>query len=144
MNKVMLAVLALALSVPVLARQNTSSQQGSSSQAGQDQSSQGSQSNPSGQSTSGQSQSGQSTSGQSQAGQSTSGQASSSDQSQGQKMSGKVSQDRKTFTTSQGTSYNVSNPDALKGQENQNVALIVQVDPATNTIHILQVAPPQQ
>src|SRR5436853_6772849 len=61
-------------------------------------------------------------------------------------MSGTVSHDRKTFTNDKNNkSYTVDNPDALQGQQDQHVALIVNVDPDTNTIHILQLeAPPQR
>jgi hypothetical protein len=106
----------------------------------------GSQSSQSGQSTTG-SQSGQS----GQTDQSTMGsqssQTSQSDQSMGkkhkqQKMSGKLSSDNKTFTSDSNKTYTVDNPEAAKGQEGQQVALIVQVDPDTNTVHIIQVAPP--
>jgi len=61
-----------------------------------------------------------------------------------QKMSGKVSSNGKTVVSSQDNkSYKVSNPGALKNYEGQDVALIVQVDPDSNTIHIISVAPPQ-
>jgi len=61
-------------------------------------------------------------------------------------MSGTVSHDRKTFTSDKNSkSYTVDNPDALQGQQDQHVALVVHVDPDTNTIHILQIeAPPQR
>ena len=60
------------------------------------------------------------------------------------KMSGKVSEDGKTVVNDKNNkSYTVSNPSSLKDYEGQDVALIVQVDPANNTIHIIQVAPPQ-
>ncbi|HZR33505.1 MAG TPA: hypothetical protein VFA76_16800 [Terriglobales bacterium] len=79
-----------------------------------------------------------------------SGQAQQSDQSQQggqnsqQSMSGQVSDNGKTFTDSHDKkTYKVSNPDALKGHEGQEVGLIVHVDPDTNTIHIIQLeAPP--
>jgi hypothetical protein len=58
------------------------------------------------------------------------------------KMSGKVSSDSKSITTSDNKTYTVDNPDALKGQEGQQVALIVALDPDTNTVHIIQVQPP--
>jgi len=113
-------LLTLALAVAVLAQsQDTSSQ--SSGQTSTSQSSQG--------------QSGQSQGTQGQAGQSQSN----------QNMSGKVSKDRKTFTSDKDNkSYTVSNPDALQSQEGQHVAVLVAVDPDTNTIHIVQLeAPPQ-
>jgi len=59
-----------------------------------------------------------------------------------QKMSGKVSSDSKTITTDSNKTYTVDNPEALKGQEGQQVALIVALDPETNTVHIVQVQPP--
>jgi hypothetical protein len=58
------------------------------------------------------------------------------------KMSGKVSSDDKSITTSDNKTYTVDNPEALKGQEGQQVALIVQLDPDTNTVHIIQIQPP--
>ena len=64
-----------------------------------------------------------------------------------QTMQGKVSKDAKTLTTDNDSQkHNVNNPDALKDYEDQDVAVIVHVDPDTGTIHIIQVepAPPQQ
>ena len=62
-----------------------------------------------------------------------------------QEMTGKVSADDKTFVSdSDSKSYNVSNPDALKGHESQHVALVVHVDPDTGAIQITQVEMPQQ
>ena len=59
---------------------------------------------------------------------------------QNQTMSGKVSNDRKTFTNGQtNKSYKVDNPDALKGHEGEQVGLLVAVDPDTNTSHIVQI-----
>src|SRR5258707_15241451 len=96
-----------------------------------------------------QSQSGQSQSGQSgQSGQMGTQGSQSSQTSQmdhkhkQQKMSGKVSSDSKTITTDSNKTYTVDNPEALKGQEGQQVALIVALDPETNTVHIIQVQPP--
>jgi hypothetical protein len=40
-------------------------------------------------------------------------------------------------------SYKVDNPDALKGHESQHVAIIVHVDPDTGDLHIMQVEAPQ-
>jgi hypothetical protein len=61
-----------------------------------------------------------------------------------QKMSGKVSRDGKNFVNdSDSKSYSVNNPNALQDYENQHVAMIVQVDPDDNVIHIISVAPPQ-
>jgi hypothetical protein len=57
-------------------------------------------------------------------------------------MSGKVSSDGKTFT-SNGKSYTVNNPDALKGSEGQDITVLIGVDPDTNTIHIIQLVPQQ-
>lgn len=67
---------------------------------------------------------------------------STSNSGQNQKMSGKVSSDRKTFS-SNGQKYTVNNPDALKGSEGQDVTVLVAVDPDTNTIHIVQLVPQQ-
>ena len=110
-------LLTLALTVVVLAQSQDTSGQSSSGQSST--SSQGSQSQGS----------------QGQAGQGQSGQA----------MTGKVSKDRKSFTSDKDNkTYAVSNPDALQGQEGQHVAVLVAVDPDTNTIHIVQLeAPPQ-
>jgi hypothetical protein len=61
-----------------------------------------------------------------------------------QKMSGTVSKDGKSFTSdSDSKKYKVDNPDALQGHEGQQVALVVSVDPTTNTVHIIQVGGPQ-
>jgi hypothetical protein len=92
------------------------------------------------QDTSGQS-SGQSSASQSQSG--SQGQAGQNQNSQS--MTGKVSKDRKSFTSDKDSkTYAVSNPDALQGQEGQHVSILVAVDPDTNTIHIVQLqAPPQ-
>jgi hypothetical protein len=71
-----------------------------------------------------------------------------SSQPQQHNMSGKVSGDGKSFVSDQdNTKWRVSNPDALKGYENQQVMLIMQIDPATNQIHIVSLqpeAPPKQ
>ncbi len=65
--------------------------------------------------------------------------------SKGKNMSGTVSHDRKTFKSdANDKNYKVDNPQALNGQEDQHVAVIVAVDPDTNTIHIIQVEPPPQ
>jgi hypothetical protein len=62
-----------------------------------------------------------------------------------QNMSGKVSHDRKSVTNDKNDKrYTVDNPQALQGMEDQHVALIVQVDPDNNVIHIIQLEPPQQ
>ncbi len=61
-----------------------------------------------------------------------------------QKMSGKVSHDGKSVVNdSDNKNYSVNNPNALQGYEDQHVAMIVQVDPDDNVIHIISVAPPQ-
>lgn len=61
-----------------------------------------------------------------------------------QRMSGEVSHDGKSFVNdSDSKSYNVNNPNALQDYEDQHVAMIVQVDPDDNVIHIISVAPPQ-
>jgi Flp pilus assembly protein TadD len=64
----------------------------------------------------------------------------------GQNMSGTVSHDRKRVTNDKdGKSYKVDNPETLKGNEDQHVALVVAIDPDTNVVHIIQVEqPPQQ
>ena len=112
MKKVMLGLVALALSLPVMSRAQSSTSES-------DQAKQNDQSRQSDQAT----------------------------QSQGkgnQKLSGTVSKDDKTFTNdADSKTYQVDNPDALKGQEGQHVGLIVHVDPDNNVIHIIQVAPPQ-
>jgi hypothetical protein len=57
----------------------------------------------------------------------------------GKNISGTVSHDRKTFKNdANNKNYKVDNPDALKGEEDQHVAVIVAVDPDTNTSHIIQ------
>src|SRR5581483_1341768 len=78
----------------------------------------------------------------SQGSQTSSGSSSSGNSS----MSGTVSKNGKQFTNDQNNqTYTVSNPDALQGHEGQHVAVLVHVDPDTNTIHITQIeAPPQQ
>jgi len=59
-------------------------------------------------------------------------------------MSGNVSKDGKTFQNdSNNQRYKVDNPEALQGQEGQHVAVVVHIDPDTNTIHVIQIAPPQ-
>jgi len=131
--------LAFALAVSAMAQYSSSGSQSSGSQSGQSQSGQSTTGSQSGQSG----QTDQTTQG------SQSSQTSQSDQSsqmggkhKQKKMSGKVSSDDKSITTSDNKTYTVDNPDALKGQEGQQVALIVQLDPDTNTVHIIQVAPP--
>jgi uncharacterized protein YpmS len=90
----------------------------------------------------------QSQSGQSQAQQPSNSQATQQSQTDSQnnkQMSGKVSSDGKTFTNDKDSkSYTVDNPDALKGHEGEPVALVVQMDPTTNTVHILTVTAPEQ
>jgi hypothetical protein len=62
----------------------------------------------------------------------------------GQNMSGTVSHSGKSVTSDKDSkSYKVDNPETLKGKEDQHVALIVQVDPDNNVIHIIQVEPQQ-
>ena len=62
-----------------------------------------------------------------------------------QEMSGKVSDDDKSFVSDKDSkSYNVDNPDALKGHEGQHVALVFHVDPDTGDILVTQVEMPQQ
>jgi hypothetical protein len=59
-----------------------------------------------------------------------------------QTMQGKVSKDATTLTTDNDSQkHNVNNPDALKDYKDQNVAVLVHVDPDTGTIHIIRVEP---
>ncbi len=61
-----------------------------------------------------------------------------------QKMSGKVSHDGKSVVNdSDNKNYSVNNPKALQNYEDRHVAMIVQVDPDGNAIHIISVVPPQ-
>jgi hypothetical protein len=57
-------------------------------------------------------------------------------------MSGMVSNDGKTFT-SDNKSYIVKNPKALKGYDNQSVAVEFRFNTDSNTIRILSVSPAQ-
>jgi len=91
----------------------------------QDSSSQGSQNNPGTQNQAPQNDQSKASSGQ-------------------QQMSGNVSKDGKTFQNdSNNQRYKVDNPEALQGQEGQHVAVVIHIDPDTNTIHVIQIAPPQ-
>jgi hypothetical protein len=64
--------------------------------------------------------------------------------SSGKSMSGTVSHDGKTFKNdADNKKYKVDNPDTLKGKEDQHVAMVVAVDPSTNTVHIIEVQQPQ-
>ena len=59
-----------------------------------------------------------------------------------QNVEGKVSQDGKRFVNDKDQkSWKVDNPDMTKGHENQQVALVVVVDPDTNEIHIISLEP---
>jgi biopolymer transport protein ExbD len=59
-------------------------------------------------------------------------------------MFGKVSNDGKTFVNGgDSQKYNVNNPDAVANYEGQDAAMLVQVDPETNTIHVVQIEPMQ-
>jgi hypothetical protein len=118
--------LAFALAISAMAQDTSSGSQTSGSQSGQ--STQGGQSSQTGSQSSQTSQSDQ----MSQMG----------GKHKQQKMSGKVSSDSKTITTDSNKTYTVDNPEALKGQEGQQVAVIVQLDPDTNTVHIIQIQPP--
>jgi hypothetical protein len=82
----------------------------------------------------------------SQATQGNQGQAGSqADSGKTKNMSGTVSQDGKTFKNdADNKSYKVDNPDALKGKENQHLAIVVAVYPDTNTVHIIKLEAPQQ
>ena len=65
--------------------------------------------------------------------------------SSGKNMSGTVSHDGKSFKNdADSKKYKVDNPDTLKGKEDQHVAVIVAVDPNTNTVHVIEVQQPQQ
>ena len=66
------------------------------------------------------------------------------DQNANQTISGKVSNQGKTFTSDKGQSYTVDNPSSLQNYDNQQVAVIVQVDPNTGDLHIIHVQMPQQ
>ena len=82
----------------------------------------------------------------SQGSQATQGSQSQTDTKSGnsKSMSGTVSHNGKTFKNdADSKQYKVDNPDTLKGKEDQHVAMIVAVDPDSNTIHIIQVEPPQ-
>jgi hypothetical protein len=75
---------------------------------------------------------------------SQSSQTDTSKASSGKQMSGTVGHNGKTFKNdADSKQYKVDNPDTLKGKEDQHVAMVVAVDPDTNTIHIIQVAPQQ-
>ncbi|MGZ4832091.1 MAG: hypothetical protein ACXVZQ_04140 [Terriglobales bacterium] len=122
MKTLVLITLALALATAMLARQ-TSSQ--SSSDQGQSSANAQSSSQTPDQSSQSQNNSDHSRKGKKQ-----------------KQMSGKVSDNGKTFTNSQeNKSYIVNNPDALQNYDNQQVSVILAVDPDTNTIHIIQVVP---
>jgi hypothetical protein len=75
------------------------------------------------------------------------GQASQSNPTNAEKtksMSGKVSADGKNFKNDKDkVNYKVDNPTALEGHEDQHVALVVEVDPDNNVIHVTQVELPQ-
>lgn len=64
--------------------------------------------------------------------------------SSAQNMSGTVSHSGTNFTNDKNShKYKVDNPETLKGREDQHVALLVQVDPDNNVIHVVQIEPPQ-
>ena len=121
MKIMMLVVLSAFLSMATLANSQDQSGSQSGSQASQSSQSQGSQSQGS----------------QGQGNQAQTGNNSN------QHMSGTVSHDRQSFT-SKNKKYKVDNPDALQGKEDQQVGLVVAVDPDNNVIHIIQIEPPQQ
>ena len=119
MTKMLITIcLALGFCVSTLVAQDTSSQSSSQGNQSGSQASQSNQGNHGSQNTS------------------------TSNSGQSQKMSGKVSSDRKTLS-SNGKNYTITNPDALKGSEGQDVTVLVAVDPDTNTIHIVQLVPQQ-
>jgi Flp pilus assembly protein TadD len=67
-----------------------------------------------------------------------------SSNSSAQNMSGTVSHSGTNFTNDKNShKYKVDNPETLKGREDQHVALVVQVDPDNNVIHVVQIEPPQ-
>ena len=67
------------------------------------------------------------------------------DSGKNKNMSGTVSQDGKTFKNdADSKSYKIDNPEALKGKENQHLAIVVAVNPDTNTVHIIKLEAPQQ
>ena len=112
-------LLALVLSIAVAAQSQSSTSSQSGSQAGQGSQSQGSQNQ----------------SGQAQTSTSTNAH---------QNMSGTVSRNGKSFTNDKNNQkYRVDNPNALQGEEGQHVALLVQVDPDNNVIHVVQIEPQQ-
>jgi uncharacterized protein HemX len=80
----------------------------------------------------------------SQATQGSQSQTDASKASNGKNMSGTVSHNGKTFKNdADSKQYKVDNPDTLNPKEDQHVAMVVAVDPDSNTIHIIQVEPPQ-
>jgi pectin methylesterase-like acyl-CoA thioesterase len=83
---------------------------------------------------------GQNTGQSSQSSQATQNQSSNSNQS----MSGTVSHDRQSVKNDKDSkNYKVDNPDTLRGKQDQHVALVVQVDPDNNVIHVIQIEPQQ-
>jgi hypothetical protein len=54
-------------------------------------------------------------------------------------VTGKVSADAKTFVDKDNKSWTVTNPEALKGQEEHEVTLKAHVDAAKNEIHVVSV-----
>lgn len=59
-----------------------------------------------------------------------------------QNVEGKVSKDGKRFVNDKDQkSWKVDNPDMTKGHENQQVAMVVVVDPDTHEIHIISLEP---
>ena len=76
---------------------------------------------------------------------SQSSQASQNQSSNGnQSMSGTVSHDRQSVKNDKDSkNYKVDNPDTLRGKQDQHVALVVQVDPDNNVIHVIQIEPQQ-
>jgi hypothetical protein len=95
--------------------------------------------------SSGQGQSGSQGQGsQGQSNQSQGGMQGSNASSGAQNMTGTVGHSGKDFTNDRNSQkYKVDNPEALKGREDQHVALLVQVDPDNNVIHVVQIEPPQ-
>jgi hypothetical protein len=113
MNKIATALLAIALSVPVLAFAQSSSDQQDSTKAQQTQANQAAMNDVDGMNT-----------------------------APHKTMTGMVS-DNGTRFISDNVSYQVSNPDKLKNYDNQNVTVKVQFNTGKNTIRIDKVNPAQ-
>lgn len=111
MNKVTMALLAIALSIPALAMAQSSNDQQNGKQMQQTEANQAAMDNVDGMNTSAH-----------------------------RTMTGTVSDNGKRFT-SDNVSYQVSNPNSLKNYENQNVTVKVQFNTTNNTIKVDKVNP---